>query len=236
MKQRSALLVAAFVALVVAGRFLGRYLPGFAEWVNGFGPWGAAVFIAGYTIACVALAPASLMMLAAGGVFGAARGIPIAWAAAALGATASFLVARHLARNAVEDYLARHPTFAALDDALSRQGWRLVILLRLSPIFPYNLLNYALGLSRVSLGAFLVAMVGMLPGTFLLVSSGAIAGDVAAAVGGVRVAHGWPYYTALGVGIVATILATVRITRTTRRVLAASAGPHAATTADPATP
>ncbi|MDP3772805.1 MAG: TVP38/TMEM64 family protein [Gemmatimonadales bacterium] len=220
MKKRSALLIVAFLALVVAGRYLGRYLPGFAEWVNGFGPWGAAVFVATYTAACVALAPASLMMLAAGAVFGAAKGVLVAWVAATLGATASFLVARHAARGAVERYLERHATFSALDDALSRQGWKLVILLRLSPIFPYNLLNYALGLSRVSLGGYLVAMLGMIPGTFLLVSSGAIAGDVAAVAGGVRLAHGWPYYAVLGLGIGATVLATLRITRVTRRVLA----------------
>ena len=221
--MRSLLLVIAFVGLVLAGRYLGRYLPGFAEWVNGFGPWGWLVFIAAYTAACVALAPASLMMLAAGAVFGAAQGIAVAWVAAVLGATASFVVARYLARGAVENYLARHPTFAALDESLSREGWKLVILLRLSPIFPYNLLNYALGLSRVSFGAFLIAMIGMLPGTFLMVSTGAIAGDVAAVAGGVRLAHGWPYYAVLGLGIAATVLATVRVTRATRRVLAAPA-------------
>lgn len=160
MKKRSALLIVAFLALVVAGRYLGRYLPGFAEWVNGFGPWGAAVFVATYPVACVALAPASLMTLAAGAVFGAAKGVLVAWVAAAL------------------------------------------------------------GLSRVSLGGYLVAMLGIIPGTFLLVSSGAIAGDVAAVAGGVRLAHGWPYYAVLGLGIGATVFATLRITRVTRRVLA----------------
>ncbi len=227
MRIRSLLLVVAFVGLVLAGRYLGRYLPGFAEWVNGFGPWGWLVFIAAYTAGCVLLAPASLMMLAAGAVFGAAQGVVVAWLAASLGAIASFLVARHVARGAVERYLARHPHFAALDEALAREGWQLVILLRLSPVFPYNLLNYALGLSRVSFGAYVVALLGLIPATFLLVSSGAIAGDVAAVAGGVRLTHGWPYYTVLLLGIAATVVASFRVTRVARRALAATPGAEA---------
>ena len=94
-----------------------------------------------------------------------------------------------------------------------REGRKIVFLMRLSPIFPYNLLNYALGLTKVRFVDYAIACVGMLPGTFLYVYYGKLLGDVAAVAGGAEVEKGWGYWTVLGLGIVATIAVTWLITR-----------------------
>src|SRR5439155_1410723 len=98
--------------------------------------------------------------------------------AATLGASAAFLVGRYLARAAVERRIAANPRFAAIDRAVGAEGRKIVFLLRLSPVFPFNLLNYALGLTRVRFADFFLASVGMLPGTVLYVYSGKLIGDV----------------------------------------------------------
>ena len=98
--------------------------------------------------------------------------------------------------------------FAAIDRAVGAQGRKIVFLLRLSPIFPFNLLYYALGLTRVRLADYLVASLGMIPGTLLYVYSGKLAGDVAAVAGGAGVERGAGYYALLGLGFLATVVVT----------------------------
>jgi uncharacterized membrane protein YdjX (TVP38/TMEM64 family) len=194
-------------------------VPAFAAWVDGLGLWGPVVFVLGYALAVVAFVPGSLLTLAAGAIFGLGEGTLYVFVAAVLGSTGAFLVARHLARAAVERRLSGDPRFAAIDRAIGAQGRRIVFLLRLSPVFPFNLLNYALGLTRVRLGDYVAASVGMLPGTFLYVYSGKLAGDVAAAAGGAAPARGPGYYAVLGAGLAATLLVTVIVTRIARRAL-----------------
>ncbi len=145
-------------------------------------------------------------------------------AAATLGASAAFLVSRYVARGAVERRLAGNARFAAIDRAVGDQGRKIVLLLRLSPVFPFNLLNYALGLTRVRFADFLVASIGMLPGTLLYVYYGKVAGDVARLAGGTDVPKGPGYYAVLGLGLVATILVTTIVTRTARRALEEATG------------
>src|ERR1700690_3963469 len=132
------------IVLVLAGR-AGAYLPAFAEWVNGLGLWGPVVFILGYAVATVAFLPGAILTLAAGAVFGVGAGVAYVFIAAVLGSCAAFLVARYLARGAIERRLAGNPRFAAIDRAVGAQGRKIVFLLRLSPVFPFNLVNYALG-------------------------------------------------------------------------------------------
>lgn len=226
-RGRTALLVAAAVAavalLVWLGRQGGAQVPRFAAWVTELGVWGPVVFVAGYAVAAVALVPGSLLTLAAGAIFGLARGTLYVFAGATLGASAAFLVARYLARGAVERRLAGHPRFAALDHAVGREGRKIVFLLRLSPVFPFNLLNYALGLTRVRFADYLVACLGMLPGTFLYVYYGKLLGSVAAVAGGAEVERGWEYWTFLGLGVAATVVVTAVITGRARQALAAAA-------------
>ena len=147
------------------------------------------------------------------------HGTAIVFVAATTGATLAFGVSRHLARAAIERRIAGNERFAAVDRAVERDGRKIMLLLRLSPVFPFNLLNYALGLTRVRFGDYLVACVGMLPGTLLYVYYGALAGEVAALAGGATAEKGAGYYSLLGVGLVATLAVTTVVTRSARRAL-----------------
>ncbi len=211
--------VAALGGLIYLGREVGAYVPQFAEWVESLGTIGPVVFIAGYALAVVGFVPGSILTLAAGAIFGVLEGTLYVFLAATLGSTGAFLVSRYLARRAVERRLEGDERFAAIDRAVGAQGRRIVFLLRLSPIFPFNLLNYALGLTRVRLLDYVFASLGMIPGTLLYVYSGKLAGDVAAVAGGASIGRGTGYYAVLGLGFVATVLVTVAVTRIARRAL-----------------
>ncbi len=211
--------LAALALLVVAGRTAGGYLPQFAAWVDGLGAWAPIVFVAGYAIATVAFVPGSLLTLAAGAIFGLVEGTIYVLVAATIGAAAAFLVARYLARDAIERRIAASERFAAIDRAVAQEGRKLVFLLRLSPVFPFNMLNYALGLTQVRFVDYLVASIGMLPGTLLYVYYGKIAGDVAAAAGGAAPARGPGYYAVMVAGLLATIAVTTIVTRLARKAL-----------------
>ena len=219
--------VAALAAIVALGRSAGRYVPIFAEWVNGLGAWGPVVFITGYALAVVAFVPASLLTLVAGAIFGIGAGVAYVFVAAVAGSSLAFLVSRYLARAAIERRLAGNEKFAAIDRAVGRSGRRIVFLLRLSPAFPFNLLNYGLGLTSVRFADYLAASVGMLPGTLLYVYSGKAVGDVAALAGGAAPARGASSYVLLGVGLLATAVVTVLVTRIARRALDEATGSSA---------
>jgi len=223
--------IAALALLWWLGRLGGEQVPRFAEWVGGLGVWGPVVFVAGYAAATVAFVPGALLTLAAGAIFGLAEGTLYVFVGATLGACGAFLVARYVARGAIERKLAGRPRFAAIDRAVGREGRKIVFLLRLSPAFPFNLLNYALGLTRVRFVDYLVACAGMLPGTFLYVYYGKLLGDVAAVAGGTEVDRGAEYWAFLGVGIAATIAVTWFITRKAREALARETGIGAEETA-----
>jgi uncharacterized membrane protein YdjX (TVP38/TMEM64 family) len=221
---RSVVGLAVVALLVLGGRQIGGVIPRFAQWVNGLGAWGPVVFIAGYAIAAVVFAPGSVLTLAAGAIFGIVRGVIYAFLGATLGAVLAFLVSRHLARGAVERRLAGNERFAAVDRAIGESGGRIVFLLRLSPLFPYNLTNYAMGLTRVRFIDYALASVGMLPGALLYVYYGKLAGDVAAAAGGAGVKHDTRYYVVLALGLVATLAVTAVVTRIARKALREATG------------
>lgn len=225
---RIAVGLVAAVALFTLARQVGAYVPQFAAWVNGLGVWGPLVFIVGYAAAVVAFVPGSVLTLAAGAIFGLGAGVLYVFVAAVLGSSAAFLVSRYLARGVVEQRLAGNARFAAIDRAVGAQGRRIVFLLRLSPAFPFTLLNYALGLTRVRFVDYVLASVGMLPGTLLYVYYGKLAGDVAALAGGAAVEKGAGYYAVLALGLAATIAVTAVVTRTARKALAEVAGDNGA--------
>src|SRR5205814_2234722 len=108
--------------------------------------------------------------------------------------------------------IAANPRFAAIDRAVGAEGRKIVFLLRLSPVFPFNLLNYALGLTRVRFADFFLASVGRLPGTVLYVYSGKLIGDVTALAGGAPVEKGAGYYAVLVLGLAATVAVTTVVT------------------------
>lgn len=221
--MRSAVLVLALVAglvvAVVVGRELLALLPRFTAWVAALGPWGPVAFIAAYGVGAVALFPAVSLTLAAGALFGLAKGVLYVMLGATLGAALAFLSGRYVARRFVEHLLQRHPRLAAIDRAVESQGLRLVFLLRLSPAIPYTLLNYALGLSRVRFRDYMAASIGMLPSVTMYVYSGKVAGDLASLASGAAAPQGAAYYTLLGIGLVSTVGVTIVITRLARRAI-----------------
>ena len=216
----------ALVALLTLGNEAAAILPRLTASVRDAGAWAPLLFIVLYALACVAFVPASLLTLSAGAIFGLWTGIGLVVGGATLGAASSFLIARYVARSRVERWLARDARLATLDTAVARDGRRIMFLLRLSPAFPFTAMNYALGLTRVRFADFLVAMIGILPGTTLYVYAGTVAGVVASAAGGAATPRGTAYYALLGVGLVATLAVTVLVTRIARRALSRSPGYH----------
>jgi uncharacterized membrane protein YdjX (TVP38/TMEM64 family) len=214
-----ALAVAAGIAvLLLLGRQAGQYVPRFAQWVASLGIWGPIVFILGYTVATVAFVPGVILTLAAGAIFGVVKGTLFTFVGATLGACGAFLVARYAARRAIEKKIADNPRFAAIDRAVAKQGLKITALLRLSPVFPFNLLNYALGLTQVRFLDYLLACFAMLPGTLLYVYYGHAAGSLAEAAGG-HIQKGTAYWVSLGIGLAATLAVTTIITRLASRAL-----------------
>lgn len=217
---RLAVGLAVIVSVVLLGRWLGGYVTAFAAWVDGLGAVGPLVFVVAYAVATVAFVPGSILTLTAGAVFGLVGGTAYTFAGATLGASMAFLAARHVLREPVERRLGGDERFQAIDAAIAGQGRGIVFLLRLSPAFPFNALNYALGLTGVRFRDYLLASVGMLPGTLLYVYFGKLIGDVALLGGGLEgIERGPAYYVVLGLGLVATVFVTTIITRTARRAL-----------------
>ncbi len=216
--------LAALLAFVLIGREAGGYVPRFAQWVDGLGAWGPAAFVVGYAAAVVGFVPGSVLTLAAGAIFGLVEGTVVVFLGATLGSTLAFIISRYVARDAVARRVEGDRRFAAIDGAIERQGRRIVFLLRLSPVFPFSLLNYALGLTRVRLADYVLASFGMLPGTILYVYSGRIAGELAALAGSASVQHGAGYYAVITVGFVATAIVTIGVTRVARQALSDTTG------------
>lgn len=184
--------------------------------VAGLGAWGGVIFVGIYVAATVCFIPGSVLTLGAGAVFGVAWGSVLVSAGSTLGATAAFLVGRYLARDAIARKIAGNARFAAIDQAVAREGWKIVGLTRLSPVFPFTLLNYAFGLTQVRLGHFVLASwIGMMPGTVMYVYLGSLA--QAAAGERTRTTGEWVLY---GVGLLATVVVTVFVTRVAKQALA----------------
>lgn len=208
--------------MLLLGQHATVYIPMFATWVESLGALGPLVFILGYILATIGMVPGLLLTLAGGALFGLVRGTLYAFIAASIGATAAFLISRHVVRDRVVQMLGDDARFRAVDRAIEREGRKIAFLIRLSPLFPFNVTNYALGLTAVRLRDYVLACLGMLPGTLLYVYYGRLIGDVARAVSGVQVTRGAGYWLVLGVGLIATILATALITRAARRALQSS--------------
>lgn len=220
MTGRAALGVVAVLLVLAAGRALDApaLLREAFEGIRDLGPWGPVGFVVLYVAATVLLVPASILTLGAGAVFGVGRGVVTVWIGATLGATAAFLIGRYLARDAVARRLAAYPSFAAIDAAVAREGWKIVGLTRLSPALPFIVLNYAFGLTRVSLRDYVLASwLGMLPGTVMYVYLGSLAGNLATlGAARTRTPAEWGLYV---VGLLATVAVTVYVTRLARGAL-----------------
>ena len=154
---------------------IGARLGEFQDWVKDAGPVGFLAYILVYVIATVFLAPAWILTVGAGVIYPLPQAVALASAASTLAAACSFILARSFLRRTVEKKISANETFAAIDKAIAEQGWKIVLLIRLSPMFPYNLLNYALGLTRVRFIHYVLASwIGMFPGTFMYVYLGSL--------------------------------------------------------------
>jgi len=216
-------LIAIIAALFLAMKFLPvrEWLTSFNDWVGQMGAFGIFIFIIVYAVATVLLAPGSVLTIGAGFVFGLWKGFVAVSAGSTLGAALAFLVARFIARDKIERMAQANEKFRRIDNAIGKQGAKLILLLRLSPIIPFNLSNYFYGLTAVKFWPYVVASwIGMMPGTLLYVYIGT-AGKAAASAtaGGQAMQHGWKYWTFMGVGFIATIVVTIWVTRIARNAL-----------------
>ncbi len=195
------------------------YAVAFLEWVKGLGTWGPVVVAAVYVPACLLFVPGSLITLGTGAIFGVLVGTITISIGSTIGATAAFLAGRTLARGFIEERLARHPKFAAIDRAVAEHGFKIVLLTRLSPAIPFNLLNYAFGLTRVRLRDYVLASwIGMFPGTVMYVYLGSAVKSLADLAAG-NYEGGLAQKALFFVGLAATIVVTILVTRVAKRAL-----------------
>jgi uncharacterized membrane protein YdjX (TVP38/TMEM64 family) len=148
-------------------------------WVKSLGLFGPIAFMIIYNLATLLFIPGSLLTLKGGCLFGVFWGSVYVLIAALLGATFAFIVGRYLSRDWVCRQMEKNPKFKAIDRAVAKEGWKIVLLTRLSPLFPFNLLNYAFGVTQVSLKDYVLGSLGIIPGTVMYVYLGSLAGDLA---------------------------------------------------------
>lgn len=215
---------AAAILLVARQLPLAEWAVGLVTWIQAAGAVGAAVFAVAYIVATMGMLPGSLLTLGAGFVYGPVGGTLLVSPVSVVAATCAFLLGRTAARRWVAERLAGFPRFEAVDRAVEGAGFRIVLLLRLSPLFPFTVLNYGLGLTRVRLRDYVGASwLGMLPGTILYVYLGSLITSASElARGGTSAATSWTYWIGLG----ASLAVAVVVTRTARTALAQSLAPQ----------
>lgn len=199
-----------------------EWLRGVLQWIDGLGAVGAIAFIAIYIVATVAFLPGSILTLGAGVVFGVIQGAIYVFIGATLGATLAFLVGRYLARSWVSQKIAGNAKFRAIDEAVGREGFKIVLLTRLSPVFPFNLLNYAFGITGVTLRDYFLGCVGMIPGTVMYVYLGSLAGNLAMIGSEDQPTNPTVQWAIRIIGFIATVAVTLYVTRIARKALSES--------------
>lgn len=212
------ILIAALIAVAKYFNVQGL-LKSTLNWIAGLGPWGPVTFIIIYILATILFIPGSLLTLGAGVIFGVLWGSIYVSIGATIGAASAFLVGRYLARGWVEKRIEDNNKFKAINKAVAREGWKIVGLTRLSPVFPFNLLNYAFGVTQVCFkDYFFPTWIGITPGTVLYVYIGSLAGSLASlgTEGRARTPAEWTFYA---VGLVATVIVTFYVTRIARKAL-----------------
>ncbi len=213
--------VLAAIGLWAAARPLGAWLQAVNAWIQGMGGAGMVLFIGLYILVTLVLLPASVLTIGAGAAYGLAWGVVLVSLASTSGACLAFLIARYLARDPIRKRAEGNRKFQALDSAMEEDGWKIVGLLRLSPLVPFGLQNYFFGVTRVGFLPYLLASwSGMLPGTFLYVYLGYVgkAGANALSAKGGEAADTLEYVF-LGIGLVATLAVTLYATRLAKRRL-----------------
>jgi uncharacterized membrane protein YdjX (TVP38/TMEM64 family) len=196
------------------------------QWVNDLGAIAPIAFMLIYIVATVAFLPGSVLTLGAGVLFGIIQGSLYVFVGATIGATLAFLVGRYLARGWISEKIAGNQKFSAIDRAVGQEGFKIVLLTRLSPVFPFNLLNYGLGVTGVALKDYVLASVGMIPGTIMYVYIGSLAGSIAT-IGSDTDTNANPVaqWAIRIIGLIATVAVTLYVTKIARKALDESIDP-----------
>jgi len=195
------------------------FLQNTLQWINSLGALGGIVFIGIYIIATLAFLPAAILTLGAGVIFGVIWGSLYVFIGATLGAVAAFLVGRYLAQGWVKEKISSYKKFAIIDKAVSKEGLKIVILVRLSPLFPFNLLNYAFGVTSVSWQDYLIGSLGMIPGTIMYVYLGYLAGNIALIGTQSQPTNLILHWVIKIIGLIATIAVTIYVTKIAKKAL-----------------
>lgn len=189
------------------------------NWIQGVGIFGYVVFIILYILSCIFFIPGTVLTLGAGAIYGVVLGSAIVSIASTLGAAAAFLVGRYAARDFVERKIEGNQTFKSIDEAVAREGGRIVFLTRLSPLFPFSLLNYAYGLTKVKFFSYFIASwIGMMPGTVMYVYIGSLGSDLATVSAGEQSYLKWILNA---VGFIATVVVSVYVGKIAKKALEA---------------
>lgn len=215
------LLSSTIIFVVIIAKFLNiqSLLQQSLIWVESLGFWGPAAFIAIYNLATILFIPGSVLTLGGGVLFGVFWGSLYVFIAATFGATFAFLIGRYVSRDWVSRKIEKYPKFKAVDFAVSQEGLKIVFLTRLSPVFPFNLLNYAFGVTQVSLKDYILGSIGMIPGTVMYVYIGSLAGEIAMI--GMKTPNANPtlQWAIQIIGLIATITVTIYVTRIAKKAL-----------------
>lgn len=218
-------LTSTIIALIIIAKnmeittIINDNLQSILQWIESLGTLGYVVFISVYILATVFLIPGTILTLGAGAIFNVIKGSILVSIASTLAATVAFLVGRYLARRWVVKQIEKQPRFLAIDQSVAKEGWKIVGLTRLSPIFPFVFLNYAFGITQVSLRDYMLASwIGMMPGTIMYVYIGSLIGDIATLGTGSRekTSLEWGLYL---VGLLATVVVTVYVTKIAKNAL-----------------
>ncbi|GAB6091416.1 TVP38/TMEM64 family protein [Spirochaeta dissipatitropha] len=195
------------------------YLRSALEWIHGIGLRGALLYILLYILITVLLVPGSILTVGSGAVFGVFWGTLLTSIGSTIGAAAAFLIGRFFLRDWVERKARENQRFQAVDEAIGREGGKIIFLLRMSPLMPFNLSNYLYSLSKVNFRSYILASwVGMFPGTLMYVYIGSLIENLSAAAleGRTRSTAEWTLYAA---GLVATVIVTIYITRVAQKAV-----------------
>ena len=211
-------LIAAVVSAFAAAYFflpISEWLSDFQKWVQGFGALGWVIFIVVYAATAFLLVPGSILTIGAGVAYGL-WAFPLVIVGATLGSALSFLAARYVFHDKVQEKIGHYPGFKAVNAAIGDEGWKVVFLLRLSPALPFSLQNWFLGLTSVGFWQSQIAtFFGIMPGTLLYVWISSLGGEAAAGGDDASMAR----YIGLAVGLIATLAVTVMVTKKARQKL-----------------
>ncbi|MEP6781796.1 MAG: VTT domain-containing protein [Gemmatimonadaceae bacterium] len=204
------------VGAIVCGKLLAPYLPQFTAWVETLGVWGPVAFMAVYILGVICLMPVFLLIIAGGAIFGILKAFLFSMTSAMAGGVVAFLISRYLIRGFVYNKISTHPKLVALDRVVGEDGLKLVLLLRMSPVIPFVLSNYALGITRVKPAQFVIGTLGLAPMALSYAALGSAAGAVDVAE---KSAVSMPVVVA---GLTATLILGLLVARIVKRALVAA--------------